>query len=118
MQRDQLEQWRSLVFSGSEYMSDYLPRMSNTDTLTDIPTLENMYREDMIAHHQESITMSKTLLRIMKEEDKFIRVTEEGMKFRNDVKVFAQRIIDTYTQAIKRLQNEADLSNLSGDMPS
>lgn len=118
MQRDQLEQRRSLVFSGSEYMSSYLPRIRNTDTFTDILTLENMYREDMIAHHEESIAMSKELLRIMKEEDKFIRVTEEGMKFRNDVKVFAQRVIDTQIQEMKRLQNEADLSNLSGDMPS
>ena len=50
----------------------------------------------------------------MKEEDKVIRVTEEGMKFRNDIKAFAQQVIDTQIQEIKSLQDELAVLSLSG----
>ena len=70
-----------------------------------------MYAEDMIIHHQGAIDMSQKLLELMKEEDKIIRVTEEGMKFRNEIKAFAQQVIDTQTVEISRMQDI--LANLS-----
>ena len=77
--------------------------MRNTDTITDVDTLKKMYAEDMILHHQGAIDMSNKLLELMTEEDKVIRVTEEGMKFRNEIKAFAQNVIDAQTKEIAEL---------------
>ena len=49
--------------------------------------------------------MSQKLLDLMKEEDKIIRVTEEGMKFRNEIKAFAQNVIDIQLQEIKKMKD-------------
>ena len=111
---EQLKWWITNNLSGSEYVSHYMPMMSSSDEDMTIPALEKMYAQDMIAHHQGAIDMSKKLLEVMKEEDKVIRVTEEGMKFRNDIKAFAQQVIDTQIQEIKSLQDELAVLSLSG----
>ena len=49
--------------------------------------------------------MSKKLLEIMTEEDKVIRVTEEGMEFRNAIKAFANNVISAQEKEIKELQD-------------
>lgn len=101
---DQIKTWLSDQYSGSNYKAHYMPMMRTTDNITDIPMLKKIYAEDMIIHHQGAIDMSNKLLALMVEEDKFIRVTEEGMKWRNEIKAFAQNVIDAQTEEIKQLQ--------------
>ena len=100
---NQLTTWIADHYSGSTYTPHYMNMMRNADTITDVPTLKKIYAEDMILHHQGAIDMSNKLLELMTEEDKVIRVTEEGMKFRNDIKAFAQNVIDAQTKEIAEL---------------
>ncbi len=101
----QLQNWIDTVFSWVDYQTHYMSMMRDTSGITDTSTLKKIYAEDMILHHQWAIDMSKKLLEIMTEEDKVIKVTEEGMKFRNEIKAFAQHVIDTQTKEIKQLQD-------------
>ena len=100
---NQLTTWIADHYSGSTYTPHYMNMMRNTDTITDVDTLKKIYAEDMILHHQGAIDMSNKLLELMTEEDKVIRVTEEGMKFRNEIKAFAQNVIDAQTKEIAEL---------------
>ena len=102
---DELKNWITDQYSGVNYVSHYMPMMRDTTGITDIPTLKKMYAEDMIVHHQGAIDMSKKLLEIMTEEDKVIRVTEEGMEFRNAIKAFANNVISAQEKEIKELQD-------------
>lgn len=38
--------------AGSDYKATYMPMMRDTSTISAITTLEKMYMEDMIIHHQ------------------------------------------------------------------
>ncbi len=39
-------------YTGSEYKPMYMPMMRDTSTISSITTIEKMYMEDMITHHQ------------------------------------------------------------------
>ena len=39
-------------YSGSDYKAMYMPMMRDTSSISAITTLEKMYMEDMIVHHQ------------------------------------------------------------------
>lgn len=91
-------------YSGSEYKVMYMPMMRDTSTISAITTLEKMYMEDMIIHHQWAVDMARKILDIMEKQDPLIRLTEAGMKHRNEVKAFAQSIIDAQTKEITQFQ--------------
>jgi uncharacterized protein (DUF305 family) len=86
--------------AGSDYKATYMPMMRDTSTVSAITTLEKMYIEDMIAHHQWAVDMAIKLLDIMHKQDPVIKLTEAGMKHRNEVKAFAQAIIQDQTREI------------------
>ena len=48
--------------------------------------------------------MAHKILDIMAKQDPVIRLTEAGMKHRNEVKAFAQAIIDAQTKEIAQFQ--------------
>ena len=48
--------------------------------------------------------MAHKILDIMTKQDPVIRLTEAGMKHRNEVKAFAQAIIDAQTKEIAQFQ--------------
>ena len=91
-------------YTGSEYKPMYMPMMRDTSTISSITTIEKMYMEDMIKHHQWAIDMAKKILSIMSEQDPLIKLTEAGMKHRNDMKAFAQAIIDAQSNEINAFQ--------------
>lgn len=91
-------------YTGSEYKPMYMPMMRDTSTISSITTIEKMYMEDMITHHQWAIDMAKKILNIMSEQDPLIKLTEAWMKHRNDVKAFAQAIIDAQSNEIIAFQ--------------
>ncbi len=91
-------------YTGSEYKPMYMPMMRDTSTISSITTIEKIYMEDMIKHHQWAIDMAKKILSIMSEQDPLIKLTEAWMKHRNDVKTFAQAIIDAQSNEIIAFQ--------------
>jgi len=91
-------------YSGSDYKPMYMPMMRDTSSISAITTLEKMYMEDMIVHHQWAVDMANKLLSIMKQQDQLIKLTEEGMKQRQALKDFAQGIIDAQTKEIAQFQ--------------
>lgn len=91
-------------YSGSDYKSMYMPMMRDTSSINAITTLEKMYMEDMIVHHQWAVDMANKLLSIMSQQDPLIKLTEEGMKQRDALKSFAQNIIDAQTKEIAQFQ--------------
>lgn len=91
-------------YTGSEYKPMYMPMMRDTSTISSITTIEKIYMEDMIKHHQWAIDMAKKILSIMSEQDPLIKLTEASMKHRNDVKTFAQAIIDAQSNEIIAFQ--------------
>ena len=48
--------------------------------------------------------MARKMLDIMEKQDPVIRLTESSMKHRNEVKAFAQAIIDAQTKEITQFQ--------------
>lgn len=104
-QEIRMMKWRLLdYYSGSEYKAMYMPMMRDTSTISAITTLEKMYMEDMIIHHQWAVDMARKILDIMEKQDPVIRLTEAGMKHRNEVKAFAHAIIDAQTKEITQFQ--------------
>lgn len=91
-------------YSGSDYKSMYMPMMRDTKWITDVSTLEKMYMEDMIVHHQGAVDMATKILTIINQQDPLIRLTEEAMKQREALKLFAQAIIDAQTKEIIQFQ--------------
>ncbi len=104
-QEIKMMKWRlSDYYSGSEYKAMYMPMMRDTSTISASTTLEKMYMEDMIIHHQWAVDMARKILDIMEKQDPVIRLTEAGMKHRNEVKAFAHAIIDAQTKEITQFQ--------------
>lgn len=104
-QEIKMMKWRlSDYYSGSEYKAMYMSMMRDTSTISAITTLEKMYMEDMIIHHQWAVDMARKILDIMAQQDPVIRLTEAGMKHRNEVKAFAHAIIDAQTKEITQFQ--------------
>jgi uncharacterized protein (DUF305 family) len=60
--------------------------------------------EDMIVHHQGAVDMATKILTIINQQDPLIRLTEEAMKQREALKLFAQAIIDAQTTEITQFQ--------------
>lgn len=90
----------SKYYSWSDYKVKYMPMMRDTSTISAISTLEKMYIEDMIAHHQGAVDMSLKILAIMNQQSPLIKMTEDAMKQRESIKTFAKSILQSQTKEI------------------
>ncbi len=88
----------------SSYAVPYMPMMRDTSTINAITTIEKMRLEDMIIHHQWAIDMAMKILSFMKQENPLIKLTKEAMNHRNEVKAFADSIINTQTKEISEFK--------------
>lgn len=91
-------------YSGSTYQTTYMPMMRDVSTISAITTLEKMYIEDMILHHQGAIDMATKLLHIMEQQDPLIKLTAEAHEHREIIKKFAQDIVTTQSEEIIQFQ--------------
>ena len=58
-----MQGWLSTQFTGRSYTGmPYMPMMRDTSTLSSTTTIEKMWIEDMIAHHQGAVDMAKKVL--------------------------------------------------------
>jgi len=91
-------------YSGSTYQTTYMPMMRDVSTISAITTLEGVYIEDMILHHQGAIDMATKLLHIMEQQDPLIKLTAEAHEHREIIKKFAQDIVTTQSEEIIQFQ--------------
>ena len=97
--------WRlSDFYSWSNYKPMYMNMMRDTFSISDTKTLEKMYMEDMVLHHQWAVDMANKLLQIMDKQDPLIRLTEAGMKYRNELRQFANDIITAQSKEIQEFK--------------
>ena len=99
-----MKRWLSDYYSWSNYVPQYMKMMRDTTTINDVTTLEKMYIEDMIPHHQWAVDMANALLQIFAQQNPMIKLTTEGATHREELKQFAQNIIWSQTIEIQQLK--------------
>lgn len=82
----------------------YMPMMRNTNNINDIKSKEKIWIEDMIGHHQWAVDMANKVLAIMKQQDPLIKLSAEGNAHREEVKAFAQAVIDAQSKEITQMK--------------
>lgn len=82
----------------------YMPMMRDTSNINAITTIEKTWIEDMIAHHQWAVDMATKLLAILKQQDPLIKLSAEGNAHREEVRSFAQWVIDAQTKEITQMK--------------
>ncbi len=82
-----MQGWLSTQFTGRSYTGmPYMPMMRDTSTLSSTTTIEKMWIEDMIAHHQGAVDMAKKVLTLSP---------------RQEIKTFAENIIKVQSNEIQ-----------------
>ena len=82
-----MQGWLSTQFTGRSYTGmPYMPMMRDTSTLSSTTTIEKMWIEDMIAHHQGAVDMAKKVLTLSP---------------RQQIKTFAENIIKVQSNEIQ-----------------
>jgi uncharacterized protein (DUF305 family) len=90
-----MQEWLSGLFAGRSYSGmAYMPMMRDTSSLSATPTIEKIWIEDMIIHHQGAVDMAKKVLTLSP---------------RQEIKTFAENIIKAQSEEIQ-LMNQL-LSN-------
>lgn len=82
----------------------YMPMMRDTRSISAITTIEKIWIEDMIEHHQWAIDMANKVLTLMKQQDPLIKLSAEGNAHREEVRTFAQAVIDAQTKEINQMK--------------
>ena len=82
----------------------YMPMMRDTSSISAITTIEKMWIEDMIEHHQWAVDMANKVLTLMKQQDPLIKLSAEGNAHREEVRTFAQAVIDAQTKEINQMK--------------
>lgn len=82
----------------------YMPMMRDTSSISAITTIEKMWIEDMIEHHQWAVDMANKVLTLMKQQDPLIKLSAEGNAHREAVRTFAQEVIDAQTKEITQMK--------------
>ena len=82
----------------------YMPMMRDTSSISAITTIEKMWIEDMIGHHQWAVDMANKVLTLMKQQDPLIKLSAEGNAHREEVRTFAQAVIDAQTKEITQME--------------
>lgn len=83
--------WLDMWYADSDYVPTYQLMMRDTSTISAISTLETMYLQDMIAHHQWAVQMAQAVLKLP--------------DIRPEVAQFAQQVIDVQQDEIQQMQD-------------
>jgi len=84
-----MQWWLQSRYPNSSYTPMYQMMMRDTSTISAIGTLERMYLEDMIMHHEWAVQMAEKVL---------------TLNPRPEVAAFAQQVIDVQQQEISQMQ--------------
>lgn len=84
-----MQGWIREWYPNSTYWSDYTPMMRDTSALSAIATIEKMWLEDMIAHHEWAVKMAESVLKLHP---------------RTEVREFAEAIIRDQSAEITLMQ--------------
>ncbi len=82
----------------------YMPMMRDTSSISAVTTIEKTWIEDMIGHHEWAVDMANKVLTLMKQQDPLIKLSAEGNAHREEVRTFAQAVIDAQTKEITQMK--------------